>query len=120
MIVAEVVIRVHLVQIQAAKNNGLRIYVLVMILEYLVIFSVRNILKVISHSLETVYSWLLDFVASADQYGGVGVGVSNARVIEAGVHHVKFLTHQVFCLLNLLVDWTHHVPDLETHTTHFD
>jgi len=55
VIVAEVVIRVHLVEIQTAKNNGLGI-----------LLSVT--LKVISHSLETVYPRLFYFIASADQY----------------------------------------------------
>lgn len=122
LVVAEVVIRVHLVQIYTTKNYRLGICVGAEVVENLAIISITAVQKMISHSLEAVYSWPLVFAASADQYRGMCVryGISNARVVEAGEHHVEFLTHQVFRLLNLFVDWTHHVTDFETHTTNLD
>jgi hypothetical protein len=122
LVVAEVVIRVHLVQIYTAKNYRLGICVGAEVVKNLAIISITAVQKMISHSLEAVYSWPLVFAASADQYRGMCVryGISYTRVVEAGEHHVKFITHQVFRLLNLFVDWTHHVTDLETHTTNLN
>ncbi len=122
LVVAEIVIRVHLVQIYTAKNYRLGICVGAEVVKNLAIILITAVQKMISHSLEAVYSWPLIFAASTDQYRGMCVryGISNARVVEAGEHHVEFLTHQVFRLLNFFVDWTHHVTDLETHTTNLD
>lgn len=50
----------------------------------------------------------------------MGCRIRDAGVVEAGVDHVEFLTHQVFRLLNLLVDWTHDVADLKTHSANLD